>query len=352
MKKNKTRLKNLEMSSVDVVKRGANQKADIMLRKSADEPELPEGLMKSIMSAVSTWWNGQEDNEMEITKASYMDALDFSLDSIFNDDTMDDVAKAEMAAESIDQFAEALTASIAKSAGLLYEAQFDDYSDEPGYDEETLDGIEKSQYEGSEAGQEATITEEGEVKMKIDKSRFNEAELEQYNALIAKGMVEDDEDDDMDEEFDDDEKVETAKKKKTCKSAELHPEVAKALKEVEEMKKSYEMKEMTDVAKKYATLGKKEDELAGVLYDMKKSAPAAYDNYVALLDEQLEMVNKSGMFEEIGKSGRGYAHGEDKIDVIASEIMKSEPTLSRHEAIVKAYDQNPELLAEYEGGLK
>ena len=75
------------------------------------------------------------------------------------------------------------------------------------------------------------------------------------------------------------------------------------------------------------------------------------ESYVALLDKQLDMVEKSGLFEEVGKSGHGFVPGGDvegKIESIASEIMKADPNMDRFEAINKAWEQNPELLDQYE----
>lgn len=363
MAKQKTKLKKLDMSSVDFVRRGANQKADIKLYKSAEE-DIPQGLMKSIQDTVRAWWNGNQDrmNEFNIQKSAFMDAIDFSLDSIVSDDTMDDVAKAEMAEESLMQFVEAMRAEVMKAIGA-YKAPEAALSDEKGREEQTLDGVDKSAGEDNPEGQDLTENyEEGETKMKIDKSRFTPEELTTYQALIAKGLVEEDDPEmemDPEEEMDEEEEMDKAcvpkkmdKGCKTKKSADLHPEVKKALEELETMKKSMEMKELHDVAKKYSVLGKKEDELAETLYSMKKSSPEAYDSYVALLDEQVDMVEKSGLFTEIGKSSRGTgASGSDavsKINACATEIQKADPTLNRYEAIAKAWDNHPELLAEYE----
>lgn len=201
--------------------------------------------------------------------------------------------------------------------------------------------------------------------IKIDKSLFSAEELEQYEALIAKATV----DPEAAEEEMEDDKPETPPKKKPTEKAEvedmdkskckksveetapeLAPEIKKALEEVAELKKSMELKEMRQIAKKYAPLGKKEDELAQTLYDMKKSNPANYDAYVSVLDEHLALVEKSGMFAEIGKSASGETSGNvlDKIEAAANEIQKSDASLSRVEAVAKAWENHPELMAEYD----
>ena len=194
--------------------------------------------------------------------------------------------------------------------------------------------------------------------IQIDKSRFTAEELEQYEALIAKGAVDPAA---AKEEMEEEEPpVVTPKKKKPAKKAEdevmeptakseLAPEVKAAMEELASLKKSFEMKEMTEVAKKYAPLGKKEAELAQTLYEMKKSNPANYDAYIAILDESLGIVEKSGMFAEIGKSAGGSGNSgstEQKVQARAQEIMKSEG-LDYVSAVAKAWE-DPELAAAYD----
>ena len=201
--------------------------------------------------------------------------------------------------------------------------------------------------------------------IKIDKSLFSAEELAQYEALIAKATV--DTEAAKEEEEDqkpnvppkkkttekaEDEKMEEMEKKKDCKkSAEPSPELTAALADLAELKKSLAMKEMSEVAKKYAPLGKKEDELAKTLYDMKNSNEANYNAYIAVLDESLGLVEKSGVFTEIGKSAGGYSGAagvEGKIEAKANEIMKSDPKMDHATAIAKAWEQSPELMAEYD----
>lgn len=197
--------------------------------------------------------------------------------------------------------------------------------------------------------------------IKIDKSRFDADELAQYEALIAKAAVDPEA---AEEETEDDkppvppkktEKAEVENVEETKKSApvaqEPSPEIQKALEEVASLKKSIEMNEMTQVAKKYAPLGKNENELAQTLYDMKKSNEANYNAYITVLDEHLALVEKSGLFKEIGKSAGGYSAGgsvESKIEAKANEIMKADPNMDWTEAIAKAWDQSPDLEAEYD----
>jgi len=146
---------------------------------------------------------------------------------------------------------------------------------------------------------------------------------------------------------------------------EIHPDVKKALAEFEEVKKAQaaeiqkqkdeleslrkrvEIEQLVGFAKKYELIGKKSDELATKLYDLKKAGGTAYDDYVALLDEHLTTVEKSGLFREVGKNTTGGGNTGDKLKAAASEIAKS-GNVKGIDAIIKAFEDNPELAAQYE----
>ena len=90
---------------------------------------------------------------------------------------------------------------------------------------------------------------------------------------------------------------------------------------------------------------------------MKKSGDGVYNEYISVLDKSLDVLNKSGLFGEIGKSayqsaptygGIAKSDAETKIDAIAADIMKSNPTMDRVQAIAKAWEEHPELAVEYE----
>lgn len=192
--------------------------------------------------------------------------------------------------------------------------------------------------------------------MKIYKSNFSAEELEQWEALIAKGKVAPEE---AQEEMQDD--VPETPAAKPAKKAEVEnmeksasPEIKAALERMEALEKSFQMKEFTEIAKKYAPLGEKEDELAQRLYDMKKSNPANYDAYIAILEKSLGMVEKSGLFSEVGKSFSGNPAGGAvaKVEAAANEIMKSDSSLTREEAIAKAWIDHPEFVREYDAEYK
>ena len=195
--------------------------------------------------------------------------------------------------------------------------------------------------------------------IKVDKSVFTAEELETYNALIAKASVDPEAaKEGMEKEIPSDnpekkntEKAEVETMEDTKKS--VAPEMEAALERLSKLEKSIEMKEFSEIAKKYASLGEKEEDLAKSLYEMKKSSEDNYNAYIAVLDKSLGLVEKSGVFAEIGKSASGTTGSTvDKIEAAADEIMKSDANLSREQAIAKAWIDHPELVAEYDAEYK
>lgn len=198
-----------------------------------------------------------------------------------------------------------------------------------------------------------------EKKVYLDLSRLDADQKAQYDALVAKASVdpaaaqqemEGEEPPAAPETPKKTEKAEVEDMDDAKKSAAPAPELQAALDELADLKKSFAMKEMTEVAKKYAPLGKNEAELAKTLYDMKQSNEANYNAYIAILDESLGLVEKSGLFAEIGKSagGQGTANSAvEKAEAKAKDIMKSDPNMDYDTAIAKAWE-DPDLMAEYD----
>lgn len=137
----------------------------------------------------------------------------------------------------------------------------------------------------------------------------------------------------------------------------IHPDVAKEIAELRKFRQDAENRELLAVAKKYELLGKKPEELVPVLKSLKAAGGTAYNDMIGVLDANLEAVQKSGAFSELGK--RGGTHGEvmggagdawSQIEKKAEEIRKSAPAMSYYEAIDTACQQNPDLVHDYENG--
>lgn len=111
------KLKNLQLTSVDLVRAGANQEADIMLHKSAAAPEAPEYPTepeKNILKRFIDWLTkNPQEAEIEAhsaiqkadeTVAIYKTAIIQSIQSIIQDDTLSTEQKNDMVEKSIGQY--------------------------------------------------------------------------------------------------------------------------------------------------------------------------------------------------------------------------------------------------------
>lgn len=218
--------------------------------------------------------------------------------------------------------------------------------------------------------------------MKIDRSKMTPEEAAAYNEIIKKYAVETDGAEGTDgdvmknkvkpEENEDeiDDSADTSKKEPAKKSISdvkgeeeelykgLHPLVAAELKALQKFRDDAETKELMDVAKKYEIIGKKPEELVPTLKSLRAAGGSAYSDMLSTLDAAVAMVNASGAFEEIGKSGAykgpvgsksvAKSNSEAKVEAIAKGYMEKDPAMSYTDAIAKAWENNPDLMAEYE----
>lgn len=125
----------------------------------------------------------------------------------------------------------------------------------------------------------------------------------------------------------------------------LHPAVKAELERLKKFREEAEDRELAGVAKRYAIIGKKEDELVPLFKSLKAAGGTAYQDMVAILDQAAEAVEKSGVFSEIGKSGYGSSDGAAwaEADAKAVELMKSKTGLTKAQALDAVFMENPEL---------
>lgn len=130
----------------------------------------------------------------------------------------------------------------------------------------------------------------------------------------------------------------------------LHPAVVTELEELRKFREEAEDRELAGIAKKYAIIGKKEEELVPTLKSLKAAGGTAYQDMIAVLDQAVVAVEKSGIFSEIGKSVHGSAVGGAwaEAEAKATELMKSKNGLSKAQALDKVFMENPELAARCE----
>lgn len=316
-----TKLKKMKLNSVDLVRRGANPEAHIALHKSYDG----------------------EHEEVDVAKAEqdltlFTGVLGESFSSIMKDDTLSQEEKLGMVLKSTNEFTDTLEGYLTSSFSIL---------------EKSEEGIQTTT-----ATQSKTKTREGESEtmktlVNVDKSLLSPEEATQLDALLAKACKTEKSQEELEKEAAG--KVNPAKAQEAAEEdADLPPAVQKALQKLEDMEKSYEMRELEGIAKKYEVLGEKADETAKTLYDLKKSSQSNYDAYIALLDKQLSMVEKSGLFVELGKSGSynytsvAKSDPEKQIEDIAKSYREKDPTLTEADALAKAWENNPHLFDAYE----
>lgn len=117
-----TKLKKMKLTSVDLVRAGANQEADICLFKSADPTEATESPTAAETNIFKRFLNWLRENPTEaenepqshIEKGDdipdleylYKSALAESLQSIMADDTLTEIEKKSMTEESLRQYAD------------------------------------------------------------------------------------------------------------------------------------------------------------------------------------------------------------------------------------------------------
>lgn len=389
----KNKLKDVWLNSVDVVARGANQDAHIRLVKNeTGEVVETNPLRKAYDYLRHLFEDGDGDpapsKDVTITKADiqkeyhqYFDAMKDTFDLTLEDESYSAEERMDILHKNLCEFhafmypaaekwandtvlAKSMTATdIVKSADMAeerwkccgsLEASINSILNDNELDEiQKADMITKSVDEFSDTYKKIFI-KEGDDTMNMDNLTPEEQTI--LKSLLAKAECKKEEDPKPAPQQDPEIPPVKEPKKKPAEKAEIEEEdlpesVRKALERSNQFIVEMEQRDMQNVAKKYEVLGEKPEELAKTLYDLKKSNEAMYKSCIAMLDNQIEMINKSGLFTEIGKSGvQGSGNGAvEKAENLATEIMKSDATLTRDQAMAKVWETHPELMAEYEG---
>ncbi len=286
------KLKNVLVNSVDLCKQGANQRAFICLKKSMEGKETMSDLKTSIIQNVC--------KELNITIEDVCKALGFS------------IQEQETQEQKIKKAMETSLISVLK--------------DESKTTEQKEELLQKSVNEFYSTVYDFAKEEQEQESKEMDINKMNEDDKAVYEALKKKYETEE------------------------PKQQTLHPEVKKALKEAEtakqelqELKKSLEMKEFENIAKQYEVIGKNTEELAAKLYDLKKSNEQAYSDYIAMLDEMVEMTQASGIFKEYGSNRAGAGSKKQQAEQRIQELMKSNSNLTYQQAFVRVCEESAEL---------
>lgn len=290
------KLKNVLVNSVDLCKQGANQRAFICLKKSMEEKENMSDLKTNIIQNVCKELNitiedvckalGFSMQEEETQEQKIKKAMETSLISVLKDESKTTEQKEELLQKSVNEF-----------YSTVYDFAKEEQENEPGQESEEM-----------------------------NVNKMNEYDRAVYEALKKKYEPEE------------------------PKQQTLHPEVKKALKEAEtakqelqELKKSLELKEFENIAKQYEVIGKNTEELAAKLYGLKKSEEQSYNDYIAMLDEMVEMTQASGIFKEYGSNRAGVGSQKQQAEQRIQELMKSDSNLTYQQAFVRVCEESAEL---------
>lgn len=300
------KLKNMKLTSVDFVPKGANQHADIELFKSAPASPAREGFFKSLVDwltkgAPGTFEQTLSTEDMRGKLWQYSHALDDSFESILESDMSADEKK-QMLRESLEQFRSAVDGMI---EAVNKENPAAELTAEPEVDKVRCD------------------------KMNIDKSKLTPEERATFDVLLAKSCGDSQPQDVQDDIY-----------------KGLHPAVKAELEHLRKAVNAQEDRELAAVAKKYEVIGKKPEELIPVLKSLKGTS--AYDEMISVMDAAVDAVEKSALFTEIGKTGHGTGDAMKQANEKANEIMKADPNLSHAQALDRVFQQNPELAAQVE----
>ena len=396
-----TRLKNLKIKKVDFVDEGANQRADIKLLKSkngeegATDPDITlfQKFKKWLMGERTT---GSEIEDVEKSATSFEEqiisvsldqirdeiwsvcyALQSSFNSIISDEELGAEEKRTAMENSADQFNTAIKAYAEKwCSGTT--ASIKKGTETP--DETDMLMINKSFSNLEEIINK--LNEKGELEdmLKIDKSKMTAEERAAYDDIIKKYAVETEgtvekkvNPEENQDEIEDTEKKGACKKSivppaqfaatspsyKTADDGDiykgLHPAVKAQLEEFRKFRETTEERELEEVAKKYTVIGKKTEELVPLLKSLRAAGGTAYADMITMMDACVEAQNQSGLFQEIGKSGSykgavgiSKSASESQISTIAKSYVEKDPSMSMAYAVAKAWEDHPELMAEYE----
>ncbi len=312
-------------------------------------------------------------------------ALQSSLCSILNDEELDSAGMAAAMQESLDEFYAVVKESIAKwsngkaasivsKGGEVSETELEVMKSAV----QKLNEIIKKADSGTHPMEKSKENgpnnnnlkgEEEKMGLKIDKSRMSEEERAFYESIEKRYGTEEDAAPSAGSEQQasvNDMVSDTPTVTKSVTAAAynapvlqedadsiykgLHPVVKAELESLKKFREDSEAKELAEVAKKYAIIGKKEEELVPLLKNLKAAGGTAYNDMIAVLDQAVDTVEKSGAFSEIGKSGHGGIENsaEAKVSSIAKKYMEENPVLSYQEAVAKAWENNPDLMDEYD----
>ena len=371
--KGKTRLEDLEVKKIDAVDIGADQKANILIKKRGGVEEPKGNFFKRFFNA---FCDSLGVNSEEVRKSMEDEATSF--DDVMNEkkiyDVRDQIWNACNSLEQsivsilLDKECEDKQAAIAQSI-----EQFKAFSDDASKSWIKLERA-ATDKEDTVVADDFEIAKMQEVIEKsCDPETINKEEKENNMAFDISNMTEEEKKEAL-KALQDDAKAnkEDAKKNSGSGEDQIQEAVNKAMSNaMEDVTKRFtsmmdkimepiqkraeeaEQKSLEEVAKKYELLGTKAEDLVPVLKSMKETSDEAYNNFITSMDNNLAVIQKSGLFEEIGKSGGAHTGNDDtegvaKMNAKVAEIKKSMPNLTDAQAQDIVMQNDPELRAMFD----
>lgn len=373
--KGKTKLEDLEVKKIDAVDIGADQKANILIKKrgGAEEPKgnffkrffnafcdslgvNSEDVRKSMEDEATSFDDVMNEKKIYDVRDQIWNAcnsLEQSIVSILLDKECED--KQAAIAQSIDQF-KAFSDDASKSWIKLERAVTDKEDTVVADDFE----IAKMQEVIEKSCDPETINKEKKEKeneMAFDISNMTEEEKKE----ALKALQDDANKQDTQKRFNSgagEDQIQEAVNKAMSNAMEdvtknFSDMMAKIMEPIQKRAEEAEQKSLEEVAKKYELLGTKAEDLVPVLKSMKETSDEAYNKFIASMDNNLAVIQKSGLFEEIGKSGGAHTGNDDtegvaKMNAKVAEIKKSMPNLTDAQAQDIVMQNDPELRAMFD----
>jgi hypothetical protein len=142
---------------------------------------------------------------------------------------------------------------------------------------------------------------------------------------------------------------------KNVDADEMAKRVAKAEKDAQETRET--LAKLMDVqaeadavakVKQWDNIPNVTDDTAALVMAVRKSAPGKAQELEALLDGANQLIGESELLKVKGSDGDASGDAMAKIQAKANELRKADPTLNDADAMVKAMDDNPDLMKQYE----
>lgn len=380
------KLKDLTVKKVDVVDVGADQQANILITKrdtAGEEPFYKKFFRKfcsamnldteDVRKAVEAEGFGEKMVQRQMDKVrdeiwNACFALQDSLVSILLDSEVED--KSGRMEDSVEQFTEFVKEAVARwSAGKTSNAVREPEPADSYAVAKMQEMIEKSCGSGSKKkpvmkeDPEDAPGEKEDEEVKFNTEKMTPAEKMAFEDLKSRYGVEEgqqepaggktEKSDDKGNVKDEVAKAVDAAMAEIQKS--LSAQVSDILEPMRKRAEQMQEAELLEVAKKYEITGITPDKLVPILKSMKQASPEAYADFIATMDTNVEAIEKSGLFSEIGKSGHdggGASMTSDQawatIEKKASDLMVKEPSLTQAQAIDRVCQANPTLVHAYE----